>query len=148
MIGLLDSLLVVFVILGVIIGFTVLIVKAIFARNLGKVFLGAIVCGAVFAGMVVGNKMLMAQFYSATEYVEKLAIEINTIREKEGTFPDNLSGISYYDSSGFVPVGIFRKRPLHYFIQEKKVGFVMGFPFDIWMIANYDSISGTWEVDD
>jgi hypothetical protein len=148
MIGLIDTFIVVIVMVCIVIIFSVFIYKAIVAKNFANILLGIVLSSAVFSGMAFGNKLLMNQFYSALEYVDQLAIEINTIKENEGVFPDNLSGLVNYDSSGFVPIGYLRKRPLHYFVQENEDGFVMSFPFSIWMIAFYDSISGQWKVED
>jgi len=148
MIDLLDSLLVMSAAIGLIVVFSVFIVKGLCARNGLKLLSGATGIIAVLAGLDVGSNILMTQYYSATEYVEELAGEIYTVREREGAFPDDLTGEIDYDGSGHAPVGIFRKRPLFYYIQENKDGFVIGFPFSIWMIAYYDSISGTWVVDD
>ncbi|MFC1832552.1 hypothetical protein ACFL0S_11110 [Thermodesulfobacteriota bacterium] len=148
MIGLIDTFIVIIVVICVVSCFSVFIYKAIVAKNFANIFSGVVLTIAVFTGMAFGNKLLINQFYSALEYGDQLATEINTIKENEGVFPDNLSRLVNYDSSGSVPVGFFRKRPLHYFVQENEDGFVMSFPFSIWMIAYYDSISGQWKVED
>ena len=135
MIGLIDSLVVALMIFGIIIGSIIFFIKAIFSKNLKRATLSAIVCGSVLIGTSIGMDILKTQFESAKQYIENLANEIHAIKEREGAYPNDLSGVSSYDSSGEVPIGCLRKRPLYYFVNESKDGFRMGFPFSVWMIA-------------
>jgi|GEM_PF-2204812 len=48
----------------------------------------------------------------------------------------------------YVPLGIIRKRPLHYTVWDDNEGFTLGFPYTAFLVAKYDGLSEEWSIHD
>lgn len=79
---------------------------------------------------------------------ETVSQEIVKLEKRKGNYPETLTKLKSFDSSGNVPIGIFRKRPLHYTVLNNKEGFILWFPYRAWLVAKYNGLSQEWSIDD
>jgi hypothetical protein len=108
----------------------------------------AIIFFATILGSILGGRVTSAQLVNSQAYVEMIAIELNEIKEETGSYPSELSVLEGYDESGRVPLGIFRKRPLFYSLNEDSESSRLWFPYIAFMIAEYDSTTHEWDIYD
>lgn len=147
-IGLVDTALVMLISLGTLIISFSSAIACLFFKRKNKALTSAVICISVILGTWIGLKVTHQQFQNAQEYVESISQEIIKLEKRKGSYPENLTGLKSFDSSGNVPIGIFRRRPLHYTVMNNKKGFTLWFPYRAWLVAKYNGLSKEWSIDD
>ncbi|HMA67089.1 MAG TPA: hypothetical protein VKO20_04660 [Desulfosalsimonadaceae bacterium] len=147
-IGIADTALLVLLSLGtIIISFASATSFLVFKRK-NQAVTSAVICVSVILGTITGLKVTNQQFQNAKAYVERLSKELRAIKKKEGEYPENLKALENFDPSGKVPIGIFRKRPLHYEVRGSNEGFRLRFPYKAFVVAEYIGSQKKWSVHD
>lgn len=142
-----TALLVITTLLAILISFA-LAIACLVKKRIEKAVFSAVICTAVIFGTVIGLAVTERQFRDARNYVELLSEEIIEVKKRQGQYPEDLKKLENFDSDGNVPVGIFRKRRLHYVVHRNHQGFTLWFPYKAFLVAKYDGVSKQWKVRD